>query len=65
MTYTIPAKPTDEKQRYVIVTDALEIVAIQRNALRDPIGVVASDGTAWAEANSLAQFRGQQVEFDV
>jgi hypothetical protein len=65
MTYTVPPKKPDPKPRYVQVTDPAEIEAIQRNGLGDPIGMVANDGTAYAEYHSLRQFRGLPVEFDV
>lgn len=64
MTYQVPPKPADPKPRYVIVTDPLEIAAMQRADLRDPIGAIATDGTAYAEWHSLRQFRGQPVEFN-
>ena len=64
MTYTVPDKPAEPKLRLVRVTDAAEIAAIERNGLRDPIGATV-DGVTWAEAHSLAQFRGQPVEFNV
>jgi hypothetical protein len=64
MNYTIPDKPADDKPRYVRVTDPVEIEAIQRAGLRDPIGDKHT-GFWYAEAHSLAQFRGQPVEIDV
>lgn len=64
MTYEPPKKPAEPKLRYVVVTDAGEIEAIQRNGFADPIGGFM--GGMWmAEANSLRQFRGLPVEFDV
>lgn len=74
MTYTVPDKPAEPKPRYVRVTDPAEIEAIKRAGLRDPIGgphwEKSADGStqfiAWyAEVHSLAQFRGQPVEFNV
>ena len=65
MNYTIPDKPADDKPRYVIITDPLEIAAMQRAELRDPIGMIATDGTAYAEVRSLAQFRGEPVDIDI
>lgn len=71
MTYQVPPKPADPKPRYVRVTDQAEIEAIKRAGLRDPIGGPHwIDGSAqpvewYAEAHSLAQFRGQPVEFVV
>ncbi len=65
MTYTVPPKKTDPKPRLVRVTDPAEVEAVQRSALRDPIGIVDSDGTALVEAHSLAQYRKQPVEFVV
>lgn len=66
--YTIPPPKADAKPRYVRVTDPVEIEAIQRAGLRDPIGAQYTlDGaTSWyAEAHSLAQFRNQPVEIVV
>jgi len=64
MTYKIPPKEKDPKQRLVRVTDPAEIEAIKRCGLKDPIG--AQMGEDWyAEAKSLAQFRGQEVEIEV
>lgn len=63
--YTVPPKPAEPKPRLVRVTDPLEIAAIQRNGLRDPIGYTNANGDCWADAHSLAQFRGQPVEFTV
>jgi len=64
MTYQIPPKAKDAKQRMVRVTDPAEIAAIQRAGLKDPIG--AQMGEDWyAEAKSLAAFRGQEVEIEV
>jgi hypothetical protein len=68
MTYTVPPKKPDPKQRFVRVTDPAEIEAIQRNGLGDPIGGSTTEcGHAvwYAEAHSLRQFRGLPVEFDV
>ncbi len=65
MTYTVPPKKPDPKQRFIRVTDPAEIEAIQRNGLGDPIGMIRDDGTTWAEDHSLRQFRGLPVEFDV
>jgi len=70
MTYTVPPKKPDPKPRYVLVTDPLEIEAIQRGGLRDPIGgrmnpEAHAVGIWYAEVHSLAQFRGQPVEFVV
>ena len=64
MTYTVPPKKPDPKQRFVRVTDPDEIRAIERNCLDSPIGAFM-DGAWWAEAHSLAQFRKQHVTFDV
>jgi hypothetical protein len=63
--YVVPPKPADPKQRYVRVTDPDEINAVIRSGLRDPIGAIGPDGVVYAEAHSLAQFRGQNVEFTV
>ena len=65
MTYTVPPKPAEPKPRYVRVTDPVEIDAIIGAGLRSPIGGKDADGQWWAEAHSLAQFRGQPVEFNV
>lgn len=65
MTYTVPPKPAEPKPRYVEVTDSYEKEAVERGGLRDPIGMFDKDGRCWAEAHSLAQFRGQPVEFVV
>jgi hypothetical protein len=64
MTYTVPPPPLRPKARYVRVTDDAEVAAIMRACLRDPIGEFRN-GEYWAEAKSLAQFRGQRVEFDI
>lgn len=73
MTYTVPPKPAEPKPRYVRVSDPAEIEAIKRSGLRDPIGYChmlqdqngAIEEACWAEAHSLAQFRGHPVEFVV
>lgn len=69
MTYTVPPKPTPPKQHFVRVTDLVEIEAMQRSALRDPIGMLvqfnADEPEWWAEAHSLAQYRKRAVQFDV
>jgi hypothetical protein len=76
VTYTVPPKPAEPKPRYVRVTDPAEIEAIQRAGLRDPIGRPEFEKHRegpyevqtiiwYAEAHSLAQFRGQPVEFTV
>lgn len=62
--YVVPPKPADPKPRMVRVTDPVEIEAIQRAGLRDPVGGCI-DGVWYADAHSLAQFRGQPVEFNV
>lgn len=64
MTYQVPPRPPEPKPRMVRVTDPVEIKSIQRNGLRDPIGATVN-GETWAESHSLAQFRGQPVEFNV
>jgi len=64
MTYTIPPKKLDPKQRLVVVTDPLEIAAMEHNDLRAPIGG-CYNGQWYATEHSLAQFRGKPVEFDV
>lgn len=63
--YVVPPKPVDAKPRYVRITDPAEINAVIHSGLRDPIGAIGPDGVVYAEAHSLAQFRGQQVEFNV
>jgi hypothetical protein len=55
--YRVPDKPKPPKSRYTVVTDEAEIEAIKRAGLADPIGGVI-DGQWFAEAQSLAQFRG-------
>lgn len=65
MTYTVPPKPAEPKPRYVRVTDPAEIEAIIASGFRSPIGWGDKDGQWWAEAHSLAQYRGQPVEFNV
>jgi len=69
MTYQVPPKPAEPKPRYVRVTDPAEIAAINRNDLRAPIATTYFDSegriTYWAEAHSLAQFRGHPVGFNV
>ena len=55
--YRVPDKPKPPKSRYVVVTDEAEIAAIERAGLRDPIGGCLN-GQWFAEAGSLAQFRG-------
>lgn len=69
MNYQVPPKPPEPRQRYVVVTDPLEIEAMVRSGLRDPIGkyvpVDELSGEYWAEAHSLAQYRGLPVEFIV
>lgn len=62
--YRVPDKPKDPELRYIVVTDPVEIEAIQRAGLRDPVGGCI-DGVWYADAHSLAQFRGQPVEFNV
>ena len=57
MTYTVPPKPLPPKTRLERVTDPVEIEAIQRNGLSDPIGG-HFDGLWYATADSLRQFRG-------
>lgn len=55
--YRVPDKPKPPKSRYAVVTDPAEIEAIERAGLRDPIGGFLN-GQWFAEAQSLAQFRG-------
>ena len=55
--YRVPDKPKPPKSRYVVVTDPAEIEAIERAGLRDPIGGFLN-GQWFAEAQSMAQFRG-------
>jgi len=62
--YKVPDKPRDPKQRFVRVTDPLEIAAIQHAGLKSPIGAIRS-GDWWAEYHSLCQYRGIHVEIDV
>jgi hypothetical protein len=56
MTYTVPPKKPDPKQRYIVVTDPGEIEAIKRSGWRDPIGGFLN-GQWFAEANSLKAYR--------
>lgn len=50
----------------MIVRDPVEIEAIKRNGLRDPAGYFDVSSQHWyAEAHSLAQYRGQLVQFVV
>ncbi len=65
MTYTVPPAPKPAKPRYVRVTDPVEIDAIINADLRGPVGMQDNGGVWWAEALSLAQFRRQQVTFDI
>lgn len=68
MNYRVPDKPADPKQRFVVITDQLEIESIQRNGLRDIIGYGHQDSsgaiTWYGESNSVDQFRGKPVEFN-
>ena len=57
--YRVPDKPRPPKSRYVVVTDPGEIEAIKRAELADPIGGVI-DGQWFAEAQSLAAYRGDK-----
>lgn len=64
MDYQIPAPLPDAKLRFVRVTDAAEIAAIQRGCMADPVG--AQMGEDWyAEWHSLQQFRKVPVEIEV
>lgn len=62
--YVPPPPAVEPKPRYVVVTDELEILAIARGSLKDPIGQCVN-GTWYATENSLRQFRGLPVEFTV
>jgi hypothetical protein len=64
VTYTVPPAPKHAKPRFVRVTDAAEIAAIEASDFRAPIGK-CENGVWYAEAMSLAQFRRQPVEFVV
>ena len=60
MTYQPPPKEQPPKPRYVKVTDAGEIAAIQRSGFADPIGMGRQDETGihwYAEVNSLRMYR--------
>lgn len=62
--YKIPDEPKPPMPRMVPVSDPEEILAIQRAGLRDPIGV-EYQGTWFAEAFSLKQYRKEPVEIEV
>lgn len=48
-----------EKPRMVRVTEPAEIAALERNALPDPIGGKAPDGSWWAYSWSLERYRAE------
>lgn len=48
-----------DKPRFVHVTNADEIAAIQRNLLDDPIGGQDASGQWWAYSWSLERYRAQ------
>jgi hypothetical protein len=56
--YQVPAANCDSKPRYIVVTEADEIRAIQRNGWGDPDGKFDEITQQWvATAHSMQQYR--------